>query len=191
MMKRVLAAQPMSATAKTALTVKSVVERARTQPADNSLATGGAAGFYRSAIDRLGTGETLSSALDLPAESCAMLYTMAYHLLSVGQRARAEKMFYCLCLLDSTVAEHFVGYALCLLARGNYRLAAVQVDRAAQLRPDWAVPHFHLCGIALVERRLPEARVALGRFFAHLDDDTPLQMTQDARRMERFLLRGG
>jgi hypothetical protein len=129
------------------------------------------------------SGESLLQALDLPPESSSMLYSLAYHRLSLGQIQQAERIFYCLCLMNEFVAEYFVGYAICLLRRDAHRLASIQLKHACKVKPEWAVPHFHLCSIYMSDKQWSDARHSLDRFFTLCDTDSPREMVAEAQRM--------
>ncbi len=140
---------------------------------------------------RLDAGQTLREALDLPPGTVDLLYARAHQWFSVGRTDKALALFRTLCALAPD-ADHWVGYGVCLGLTGAEREAAAAFEAAAQLRPDWAVPHFHLTGLALRVGAVEAAAQAMARFDATLDDGVPddIRAEQERLRVALSLARG-
>jgi tetratricopeptide (TPR) repeat protein len=133
-------------------------------------------------FDRMEEGASLGEALALPTGVAALLYAHAYQWFSVGRVDRAEPLFHALCVLDGTVADHWVGQGICLRMRQQWAVAERALNTAAGLRPDWDVPYFHLMELYIRLQDWPRAKSALAAFEARAGDATPEPMRHEARR---------
>jgi hypothetical protein len=146
----------------------------------------------RAIFDRLVEGMPLAEALGVPRGVIPVLYARAYHLFNAGQHGRAEAIFRSLCTLDGHVADHWLGFGICLRIRQAFDEASLAFALAARLKDRWAVPHFHLAELAMQRKAWPAARDELDLFEACLDHTTPAAMILEAERFRSALdFRGG
>lgn len=141
----------------------------------------------RAIVDALSHGKTLSQALGLPPELNELLYSRAHGLFEAGRQDRAEPLFRALCALDGATADNWVGYGLCLRARGAEGEAELAFATATALRPDWAVPHFHAAQVALAQDRWMRAARHLAAFGERDGGQAPAGMRREAERQTRAL----
>ena len=83
----------------------------------------------------------------------------------MGKPDRAEPLFRALCIADGRVADYWVGLGVCLRMRKDRESASLAFSVASSLRPDWAVPVFHACELALASGDISSA----GRHMKRLD----------------------
>lgn len=152
-----------------------------------------AKGFF----ERLRAGESLGAALGIPPEILEVVYARAHRWFSVGKPDRAEPLFRALCIADGRVADYWVGLGVCLRMRKDWDSASLAFTVASSLRPDWAVPVFHACELALASGDIPAAGRQMKRLEALLSAERaqvalPEAMLAETRRMARALrLRAG
>ncbi|MEM7693070.1 MAG: hypothetical protein AAF318_01355 [Pseudomonadota bacterium] len=109
-------------------------------------------------VRQLDAGVSLKAALGLSDGAIAHLYAQAFTAFNAGRTARAEDLFRTLCILAGDTADHWMGYAVCLRLRDAFPHARIACANALKLRPDWAVPHFHLLEMAMREEAFDTAR---------------------------------
>ena len=152
-----------------------------------------AKGFF----ERLHAGESLGAALGLSSEILELIYARAHRWFSVGKPDRAEPLFRALCIAEGRVADYWVGLGVCLRMRRDWESASLAFAVAASLRPDWAVPAFHACELALAAGDVPKAAGHMKRIDAILATERgqasmPGPMLAETRRMAKALqLRAG
>lgn len=137
-------------------------------------------------VERVNAGVPVHEALGLPREAIAELYRRAFAAFNAGHVARAEDLFRALCTLAGDVADHWVGYGVCLRLRDERMLARQAFEVARALRPDWGVPHFHLAELHLVEGDHERAETAIAAAEADADN-LPERMAGELPRY-RFAL---
>lgn len=136
---------------------------------------------------RLRGGETFAAALGLPDEIIELIYTRAHRWFSIGRFERAEPMFRALCFADGRIADYWVGLGVCLRLRDDLKGAALAFSTASALRPDWAVPVFHACELAMRSRDFRAAEAHIKRFRELADDTIPEVMHTEIARMQTAL----
>ncbi|WAJ30502.1 tetratricopeptide repeat protein [Antarcticirhabdus aurantiaca] len=135
----------------------------------------------------LDAGEGFGAALGLTPPVLEALYARAYRWFTVGHPEKAEPLFRALCVADPGNADAFVGLGICLRLLGRVDAARLALDTAARLRPDWAVPTFHLCELALACRDDAAAARHLEDFRNRARADTPAAMSAEAARFAQVL----
>lgn len=135
-------------------------------------------------VAAIGNDRPPAEGLGLPRNSSEVLYARATQWFAVGRPDRAEPLFRILCLLEGSVADHWIGHGVCLHIAEQTGAAGLAFQTAHALRPDWAIPCFHLAALAVRERRWADARIWLERFRASLDDTVPEAMRREAARLE-------
>lgn len=141
-------------------------------------------------VDGLSEGKPLADVLGLPAGLTEVLYARAYNWFTAGRHDRAEALFRILCVLDSSVADFWVGHGICLAERKELTEAVLAFATAAALRPDWAVPHFHAAQLAIAKERWRVARDHLVAFAGRDLSGLPKVMRHEAsRQLEALQLR--
>lgn len=135
-------------------------------------------------VAAIGTDRPPAEGLGLPRGSSEVLYARATQWFAVGRPDRAEPLFRMLCLLEGSVADHWVGHGVCLHLAEQTAAAGLAFRTAQTLRPEWAVPYFHLAAVAVRDRRWAEARTWLGRFRGAVDASVPETMQREAARLE-------
>ena len=102
-------------------------------------------------VERMNGGAPAWETLGLPREAIGELYRRAFAAFNAGHTGRAEELFRALCTLAGDVADHWLGYGICLRMREARMHARDAFLMAAALRPGWGVPHFHLAELHLAE----------------------------------------
>lgn len=138
-------------------------------------------------VDGLRAGKSLGAALGLSPALADTLYERAHRWFAAGRPERAEPLFRALCTLDGTVADYWIGHGVCLRAAGRLPLAEIAFAAAARLRPNWALPYFHLSEVLASQRRLDAARQALEMFFQMRDETVPPIVVEEASRLRDVL----
>lgn len=134
-------------------------------------------------LDAFARGVPLARALGIPASALEVIYARAHQWFSIGRVDRAEPLFRALCAGDGTVADHWVGHGVCLRVLGDPQGAGLALQTAHRLRPEWAIPCFHLAELAALRGERGEALGWLRSFEANVDETTPTSMAKDARRL--------
>lgn len=132
-------------------------------------------------VERVNAGAPAYEALGLPREAIAELYRRAFAAFNAGHTARAEELFRALCTLAGNVADHWVGYGICLRMREARGLARDAFLVARAVRPEWGVPHFHLAEIFLAEGDDARAAEALAAAEADAANLPPTMVGELAR----------
>lgn len=109
---------------------------------------------------------TLKGALGLSEDILEALYGRGHQYLKIGQVQRAEGVFRTLCALGGKRSDYWLGYGICLRARGAFVQALEAFDLAIQLDPSSAAPHFHKLELFIREGRWDEAQGTLEHFDA-------------------------
>ncbi|PTW56675.1 tetratricopeptide repeat protein [Breoghania corrubedonensis] len=132
----------------------------------------------RALFHRLAETGSLRGALGLNEDALEALYARAYQYLRLGQVGRAEEIFRTLCALDGRIPDHWLGFGICLRAKGNFPQALEAFDKAAHLDPASAAPHFHRLEVFLRDSRWKEALAALDRFDAAASGDQKAHLNE-------------
>jgi hypothetical protein len=138
-------------------------------------------------FERLRKGDSLGRALKLPRGTTDLLYARAHRWFSIGRYDRAEPLFRALCVLGERVADHWVGFGVCLRLRDNLPEAGVAFQTAAGLRPDWAVPHFHALELAMRRGDWAAATQCLSAYDQRASDALPEPIRREAERLRAVL----
>ena len=104
---------------------------------------------------------SLCHALGFDQAMIDSLYAWAFHLLRGGKPDRACGIFALLCALEATVADHWLGYGICLRFRGETRSALFAFEIASDLARRSSAPLLHTLELLVREGRWDEAREAL------------------------------
>ncbi|MEN3385158.1 MAG: hypothetical protein V7608_5202 [Hyphomicrobiales bacterium] len=140
----------------------------------------------------LADGSSFGEALGVSAGVIELIYARAHQWFVVGQIERAEALFQALCVLAPASADHWVGYGVCLKARSAFADAAHAFDRAAELRPHWAIPRFHATEVAVRTGAWAVAAETLTAFTERVDADVPPAMIHEMARVGAAIgARGG
>ncbi|QOZ76333.1 hypothetical protein XH83_13275 [Bradyrhizobium sp. CCBAU 53351] len=147
------------------------------------VAAAGARGLPgRKIIARLKDGVMLGQALGIKREPIELLYARAHRWGTVGEHARAERLFRALCIIEAGCADHWVGLGVCLRARSLWPEAVAAFERAAALRPHWDVPHLHLLELCARRRDWTKAAAELAAFDQKTTTQTPPALKAEADR---------
>lgn len=139
-------------------------------------------------FERLSRGDSLASALALPAGTSELLYSRAHRWFSAGRPERAEPLFQALCLISGSDADYWVGYGVCLKLRGASAEAMMAFEVAGRLRPNWAMPDFHALEVALQNEDYERAQDCLERFHRNAGaGDIPEAVISEAARWSAAL----
>lgn len=136
----------------------------------------------RKIIARLKDGVLLGQALGLKREPVEFLYARAHRWGTIGEHARAERLFRALCIIEAGCADHWVGLGICLRARSHWPEAVAAFERATALRPHWDIPHLHLLELSARRRDWTRAAAELAAFEQKTTTQTPLALTAEADR---------
>lgn len=136
----------------------------------------------RTIFERMSQGQPLGRALEVPDGTAAVLYARAHQWFSVGRPEKAESLFRALCVISGDVADHWVGYGVCLKMRGLLPEAEQAFATGAALRPDWAIPHFHLLEIFIRSGEWRRAERALTAFDNRVEEATPRPVLTEVER---------
>lgn len=136
-------------------------------------------------IRGLAAGRSIGAALGVSPALGEALYAKAYRWCEVGRLDRALPLFRALCIVDGTVADYWAGYGLCLRTVDQPDLAELAFGMAAALRPDWALPFFHLAAVAATTGRDAESAALLDAFDARVGklSDDPLKVEASRLRL--------
>lgn len=107
---------------------------------------------------------SFGQALGMTPEISELIYARAHRWFSIGRPDRAEPLFRALCIAEAHVADYWVGLGICLRLRKDWDGAELAFAIASRLQPDWAVPVFHACELALASGDLATAQGRLDRF---------------------------
>ncbi|MDO1583210.1 hypothetical protein [Rhizobium oryzicola] len=135
-------------------------------------------------MEELKAGKPVGAALGLPDALADAVYDRACRWFSAGRPERAEPLFRALCTLDGRVADFWVAYGVSLRACGRLSFAEIAFAVAARLRPNWALPYFHLADVFAVQHRLDAARTTLDVFFRLNDATIPVVVVDQAKRLQ-------
>lgn len=136
----------------------------------------------RKIVARLKDGVLLGQALGIKREPVELLYARAHRWGTIGEHARAERLFGALCIVDAGSADHWVGLGICLRARSAWPEALAAFERATALRPQWAVPHLHVLELSARSRDWTRAAAELAAFEQKTTTETPPALTAEAER---------
>lgn len=115
-------------------------------------------------FEQLRHGRSFGEALGITPEITQVIYARAHRWFSVGRADRAEPLFRALCIADGKVADYWVGLGICLRIRKEWNAAALAFSTAFRQQPDWAVPAFHACELALASGDVAGAKRWLKNF---------------------------
>ncbi len=141
-------------------------------------------------FEALRSGQGLGAALGISPEILELVYARAHRWFSVGKPDRAEPLFRALCIADGRIADYWVGLGVCLRMRKDWTSASLAFSVATRLRPDWPVPVFHACELALACGDVAAAG-GLMRRIRELAGDAPqalpAPMMAEAKRMAKAI----
>ncbi len=140
-------------------------------------------------FDRLAAGQSIGQALALPDDVIERIYARAHRLFTLGKLDRATALFRALCLLREEDADFWVGYGVCLRLTDQLARARQAFESGVNLRPDWAVPHFHLLELALHLRQWPQAQAALAAYDARAGGGVAPEIAAESARLRVVLER--
>jgi tetratricopeptide (TPR) repeat protein len=143
-------------------------------------------------FEGLREGQTFGAALGMTPEISELIYARAHRWFSIGRSDRAEPLFRALCIAEAGEADYWVGLGVCLRLRKEWDGAELAFAVASRLRPDWGVPVFHACELALVSGNLAAAQGRLDRFREligqqRLERPVPESMIAESNRLGRAL----
>lgn len=130
---------------------------------------------------------SLGGALGLAPDVLEAIYARAHRWFAVGHPEKAEPLFRTLCVAEAGCADYWVGLGLCLRLSDRLDMARTALETAARLRHDWAVPHFHLCELLMLQGNTVAAAECLVRFGERASAEIPPQMKAEATRFERAI----
>lgn len=136
----------------------------------------------KTVFNHLIKGQSLAQALELPKGTADLLYARAHQWASTGHFDKATLIFRALCILEGTVPDYWVGYAICLLKQNDKAQAEQALLTAAQIKPSWALPYYYLLDLYLHHQKLERAEAALAAFDARLGPDIPAEIRAQAER---------
>lgn len=139
--------------------------------------------FFRN----LASGIALGPALGVTPAIEEQLYERAHRWFAVGRTERAEPLFRALCTAQPGDANYWVGLGVCLRMREDIAGAALALEQARALRPDWAVPAFHHAELLLRAGDIEGASQELARFNALRDGETPEAMSAEAAKLKEAI----
>jgi tetratricopeptide (TPR) repeat protein len=146
----------------------------------------------RKIFARLRNGATLGQALEVPDTAVEILYARAHRWSAVGRHDKAEPIFRALCIVDGQSADFRCGLGICLRARSAWDEALAAFAMASEVRPRWAVPHFHALELCIRRGDWARAATELAAFEQKADSETHPALTAEAERYKQaLLLRGG
>lgn len=112
---------------------------------------------------------SFKAALGVTDAAIEGLYGRAHQQFLIGQYDRAEEIFRTLCALDRSRADFWLGLGICNRVRGDDDAAMRMFDKAANLAPSDATPHFHRFDIYMRTENWAEAAKACDLFEANRD----------------------
>jgi predicted Zn-dependent protease len=153
---------------------------------------GGTAGRDLSQImDRLGSGQGLRAALDLPPETVDILYAQAFGRFNAGQLGEAEALFRGLCLLAPETVDHWLGFGICQRMAERFEAARMAFDIALDLPGDAAVVRFHRAELACREGQWREAATEAQAYHAAPDTQRKQALGAEMMRIDALLAERG
>jgi tetratricopeptide (TPR) repeat protein len=143
-------------------------------------------------LEGLRQGQPFGEALGMTPEISELIYARAHRWFSIGRPDRAEPLFRALCIAEAHAADYWVGLGVCLRLRKDWDGAELAFAIASRLRPDWAVPVFHACELALASGNLATAQGRLDRFrelvgLQRLERAIPESMIVESDRLAKAL----
>ncbi|MEM8797291.1 MAG: hypothetical protein AAGE61_17150 [Pseudomonadota bacterium] len=118
----------------------------------------------RKIFEKISESGSVAGALGVSDAMVENLYASAHRQFVIGQLDRAEQLFRALCSLAPKGVDHWLGYGICLRARGLQEAALGAFGTAAKVAPDAAVPHFHRLEILIRTEDWEAAKEALSHF---------------------------
>ncbi|MBC8130159.1 MAG: hypothetical protein H7Y08_07530 [Rhizobiaceae bacterium] len=136
---------------------------------------------------RLREGRDMDAALGFPPQLREFVYASAHRWFGVGRADKAEGLFRSLCVADPADADYWVGLGVCMRVREELDGAALAFGTARRLRPQWEVPAFHACELAIRRGALDEAETRLAAFRALATPETAPELAREADRLAKAL----
>ncbi|MFT0891579.1 hypothetical protein [Pseudochelatococcus sp. G4_1912] len=134
-------------------------------------------------FDRLVQGQSLGQALAIPDAVVESIYARAHSWFSLGRIDRAEPLFRALCFLKDEDADFWIGYGVCLRMTHQSSRALQAFESAARLRPDWAVPYFHILELALHQKQWEQGRIALRAYDERATAEIDSRIVHEVERL--------
>lgn len=138
-------------------------------------------------FDRLKISEPTVQTLDASHAIVEFLYKRALKWFRAGHFDRAEAIFRALCILDTSSADFHVGLGICLRRRSAWHDALDAFEAAARLRPEWAIPRFHMLELLMRRGEWKRGAEELAAFEARLDRNVPPALTSEVARFRAAL----
>lgn len=129
----------------------------------------------------LDSGTPPADALGLSPQLLENLYARAFALFDTGHVDRSEALFRALCTLDGKRADHWMGLGICARVRDDLSGAIIAFSTARSLRPDWAVPPFHMLEAHMRRQEFEAAAGLLPGVEAGIEQLTPHMQDETAR----------
>lgn len=141
-------------------------------------------------FQRLRLGQSIGQALAIPETVIERIYARAHRWFAHGKVDKATALFRALCLLRDEDADFWLGYGVCLRVERQLHKAEKAFESAASLKPDWALPYFHMLELALHQKQWAQARAALLAYDARSDQQIPPEITSEIARLRVALEQG-
>ena len=132
-------------------------------------------------------GAPFGKALGISAKAVEFLYFRARKWFQAGRPGEAETIFRALCILDPDRADFWAGLGVCLRMREAWNEALAAFSKAAEKRPDWAVPHFHRLEIFVRRGAWGEAASEMAAFEARKGAGLLPQFVVEAAKYKKVI----
>lgn len=136
-------------------------------------------------FEKVAAGQSFTEALAVPPEALELLYSRAHQSFAIGRIDQAEQLFRSLCVLDGTRVDFLLGYGICLRVRDDLKAASALFETVALMRPEWAVPYYHLLELNIGKEDWAGARQALASYDARSDDNIDEAMVSEVERLRK------
>ena len=134
-------------------------------------------------FDALLSGQSIASALGLPAGTVDLLYAQAHARFNSGHVTDALGMFQSLTVLAPDVKDHWLGLGICLRLTDAFSGARLAFATALELAPTCPAVHFHLAELSFSEGKMDEAKALLQRFEKLPEDGLKTRLSGVAQRL--------
>ncbi len=141
----------------------------------------------RRIFDKVAAGAPFSEALSITPEALELLYARAHQCFAAGRVDKAEQLFRSLCVLDGDRVDFLLGYGICLRFREDYGAAAVMFETVALMRPEWAIPYYHLLEQFIHRKKWSEAKEALASFDIRAGERTEEAINTEVERFRKAI----
>lgn len=128
-------------------------------------------------------GQDLTTALNLPDGTVALLYAQAHARFNAGQLTDALGLFQALVVLAPKVKDHWLGLGICLRLSNSLAGARLAFAAARDLAADCPAVTYHLAELCLAEDKQDQARALMQEFAAFEDSSLKQTILPEARRL--------